>query len=118
MQKLDQSEESQIARVSADLLNRAAALAGAERAGATLSLMTSQDAIADGIEPSVRDSRKSTNRLVLVIRLDKMLLYGVVHVPEDKDGKGRHAPFLLGAQGLVERLPCVGEFLKIGGSLR
>ena len=34
-----------------------------------------------------------------------------------KDRKGSHPPFLLGTEGLIERLPRISELLKIGCSL-
>lgn len=48
---------------------------------------------------------------VMVFLVVNPVLYGITHVPKNKDRKGCHALFLFLTECSIERLPCVGKFL-------
>ena len=54
---------------------------------------------------------------VVVLRLQTTLFDSISRFTKYNERKGAHPPLLLGAESLVERLPRIGELLKVGRSL-
>src|SRR6516164_9775915 len=55
--------------------------------------------------------------VVVVLRLQTTLFHSISRFTKYNDRKGAHPPLLLGIESLIERLPRIGELLKIGRSL-
>jgi len=55
--------------------------------------------------------------VVVVLRLQPTLFHSISRFTKYNKRKGAHPPLLLGVESLIERLPRIGELLKIGRSL-
>ena len=54
---------------------------------------------------------------VVVLRLQTTLFDSISRFTKYNERKGGHSPLLLGVESLIERLPRIGELLKVGRSL-